>query len=651
MIPQVRASIVEHAPPFDTARRHSLTSANFRVVLLVLFVAFGLPSFTLASDRAVTVPAPYPGRSIMQHVQASRTSQYVTMRDGTKIAVDVYLPATADRTQRPAILHQTRYWRALEYRWPINVFKQPFPRGRLGEFAQRFLDNGYAWVDVDVRGSGASFGSRRHSHTPEEIQDGAEIVEWIIRQPWSNGKVGSVGVSYGGASAELLLANRHPAVKASAPMFSGFDLYPEIAFPGGVHLTWFTKTWSYINHELDSNALPFAGWLTKWLVRGVAPVDHDPNRNLLLEAVRGHQFNWDPYREGLGITFRDDPAPSEKAITIDTLSPFSYAKQVDQSQAAIYSYSGWFDGGYQHAAIRRHLTLRNPDNKLIIGPWDHGGRRSISPASKGPAQFDHLGELLKFFDYHVKGIETGVTREKPIHYFTMVEERWKAASTWPPPAQQVPWHLGPHQTLTAEPPSSSNAFERYHVDPSAGTGDQTRWNTLVGVPIMDPYPNRAEEDAKLLSFTSAPLTQDVEVTGHPVVTLFVRSTASDGAVFVYLEDVDESGKVTYVTEGMLRLVHRKIQNGPRLYRDVVPYRTFARADSLPVHPNDILELVIDLFPTSYMFKGDHRIRLAIAGADRDHFLILPNGPSEQCPRLDIFRDHAYPSRIDLPVIR
>ncbi len=107
----------------------------------------------------------------------------------------------------------------------------------MGQYAKRFLAKGYAWVSIDVRGSGASFGHRRYSHSPEEIQDGAEIVDWIFHQPWSNGQVGALGISYSGASAELLLANQHPAVKAVAPMFSGFDLYPKIAFPGGIHLT------------------------------------------------------------------------------------------------------------------------------------------------------------------------------------------------------------------------------------------------------------------------------------------------------------------------------------------------------------------------------------------------------------------------------
>ena len=98
-----------------------------------------------------------------------------------------------------------------------------------------------------------------------------------------------------GAAAELLLVNQHPAVKAVAPLFSGFDLYSEIAFPGGIHLTWFTKTWTYINSQLDQNNLPFAGWMSKLFIRGVEPVDNESGDSLLIQALQEHRSNWSPH--------------------------------------------------------------------------------------------------------------------------------------------------------------------------------------------------------------------------------------------------------------------------------------------------------------------------------------------------------------------
>ncbi len=344
-----------------------------------------------------------------------RMSQYLTMRDGVKIAVDLYLPDSLEPGQTiPTILHQTRYWRAFEYRWLIALFKDGRPRGLIGNYAERFLQRGYAWVDVDVRGSGASFGTRPMAYSPAEIQDGAEIVDWIITQPWSNGKVGAMGISYSGATAEMLLVNQHPAVKAIAPMFAGFDLYSEIAFPGGIHLSWFTETWSYINNRLDHNELPLAGWIAKLFVRGVHPVDGDSDNQLLAMAVQEHAVNWSPFKEASGLTFRDDPPPSRQAQNIDTLSTQHYSKEIEQSGAAIYSYSGWFDGGYALAAIKRHRQHHNSENKLILGPWDHGGKRQISPYALGPAQFDHAQELIRFFNQHLQDVQTGTHDELPV---------------------------------------------------------------------------------------------------------------------------------------------------------------------------------------------------------------------------------------------
>src|SRR5215210_5744792 len=182
----------------------------------------------------------------------SYSSQYLTMRDGTRIAVDLYLPkALRDGERLPTILQQTRYYRSYVIRWPFSLFA-----GGIRPSVKRFVESGYAYVCVDVRGSGASFGTRAQEWSPDEIRDGAEIVEWIIRQAWSNGKVGATGVSYDGTAAEFLLVNKHPAVKAVAPLFSLFDAYTDIAFPGGVHLSWFTENWGRLNALLDRNLLP-----------------------------------------------------------------------------------------------------------------------------------------------------------------------------------------------------------------------------------------------------------------------------------------------------------------------------------------------------------------------------------------------------------
>jgi putative CocE/NonD family hydrolase len=160
------------------------------------------------------------------------------------------------------------------------------------------------------------------------------------------------------------------------------------------------------------------------------------------------------------------------------------------------------------------------------------------------------------------------------------------------------------------------------------------------------YPDRRAEDEKLLTYTSAPLDHALEVTGHPLVTLFVSSSADDGAFHVYLEDIDARGRVSYVTEGLLRAIHRRINDAAAPYRQPVPYRTFKREDAKPLVPGEVSELRFDLLPTSYVFEKGHHIRVAIAGADASHFTIIPGGP----PTIAVHRNRRHASRIDLPVI-
>jgi putative CocE/NonD family hydrolase len=609
---------------------------------LTAAVTLGAAVHAQPSDRALVRPAPYEvGDPVYGGVD--HTSRHLIMRDGVKIAVDLYLPEDLGQGERiPAILWQTRYWRAWKLRWPFRLFTDP-TQERVPEFVTR----GYAWVSVDARGSGASFGHRIHPWSEDETRDGAEIVDWILAQPWSNGRVGSFGTSYAGTTAEFLVVNQHPAVKAVAPRFSLFDAYTDIAYPGGVPLAWFTEQWGIANSALDRNQLPphvsaIFGWWIDYVVDGVRPVDGSEGEALLEAALRDHAANWDVHRTAQQVTFRDDV--NENGNTVDVFSPHAYADRVDASGTAIYSWSGWFDGGYQHSAIKRDLTLTGSGNRLIIGPWTHGGRHQVRGGRSIPTEFDDVAELLKFFDHHLKGRATGLKDEARVHYYTMVEGTWKAAARWPPPAEVVRFYLGEDAALQTGRPESADGSDRYLVDYSHGTGDASRWNSLMGWPVN--YPDRAEADRKLLVYDSPPLTRDLEVTGHPVVTLYVTSSASDGVFIVYLEDVDEKGRVQYVTEGLLRGLHRKLSDRTPPHATVVPHRSFERADGRPLVPGEVTELMFDLLPTSYLFRQGHSIRIALAGADRDHFALIPSdGP----PTWTVLRDAAHPSHVALPV--
>jgi putative CocE/NonD family hydrolase len=587
-------------------------------------------------------PRPYKG--------IARTSRYLTMRDGVKIAVDIYLPRTLRATDRlPTVIHQTRYYRQMHFRWPLGWFIERVDPMR--QAIRHLVKNGYAFVSVDARGSGASFGSRQMEWSPDEVKDGAEVVDWIIQQPWSNDLVGTTGVSYDGTAAEMLLVNQHPSIEAAQLRFSLFDIYPDILCPGGARNLFFIQTWSSLNDALDRNELAsFArermGRLPGMAIRGVAPVDEDATGSMLQDAVKAHESNYDIYRTSLEIEFRDDRTAS--GIAAAHFSPHAFSQEIEGSGAAIYSWSSWYDGAYTLSAIKRFLNIKTPGSRLILGPWDHGGQQNPDPLGDGTVRFDHTGEMLRFFDHHLKGLSTGIEHEKPIHYFTMGEEAWKATDTWPPPGfETTPLYLAEGHTLGRGKPPAGEGADTYQVDYSASSGPTSRWMTQVNVAqVKIGYPDRKQQDAKNLVYTSEPLERDTEVTGHPIVTLFVRSTAEDGQFFVYLEEVTENGDVHYVTEGVFRAIHRKVSQEPPLYEVPVPHHTFRRGDAMPLVPGEVAEITFDLQPVSYLFRKGHSIRVAIAGADKDNFALVPPLP----PTIKVLRNQAHPSHITLPVL-
>ncbi len=568
---------------------------------------------------------------------------YIPMRDGVRIAIDVLLPANLPADAKlPTVLMQTRYWRSREYH----------PEGRWiawagDELNRFFVTHGYAVLLVDVRGTGASFGSRRHPWNAEEIKDAGDIVDWIVAQSWSNGKVGGYGISYEGSTAELLAVPNHAAVKAVIPCFNEFDVYTDITFPGGIYLAAFIRQWSDRNIELDDNVVSPEYGAMGLMFKGVKPVDEDQDGNFLRQAINEHQANISIASVTDKITFRDD-RDDHAGVSVDDFSVYTFREEIERSQTAVYGWGGWFDAGTADAVIRRFATFNNPQ-LAIIGAWNHGGGQHASPYAPAPANLaEQWFELLRFFDIHLKGVGNGAMVEKSLAYFTVGEEKWKTTPVWPPIGSvRQRYYLAEGNALSQQRPTAKSGADRYAVDFEATTGLTNRWHTQMGgVPVH--YPDRVEEDGRLLTYTSPPLPEDTEITGYPIVTLYVTSTATDGAFFVYLEDVDENGRVTYLVEGQLRAIHRKVSTDVPPYTQFVPYHSFKRQDGMPLVPGEVAELTFGLLPTSALLKKGHRIRIAIAGADKDSFLRIP---AEGSPVVTVARNEVHASFIDLPIIK
>jgi putative CocE/NonD family hydrolase len=256
-------------------------------------------------------------------------------------------------------------------------------------------------------------------------------------------------------------------------------------------------------------------------------------------------------------------------------------------------------------------------------------------------------EMMRFFDYHLKGIRGFMDPEQPIHYWTAGTENWQSAKTWPPArSHQVSYYLGARHLLQMQPAHVSDAADAYRVRNEVGRGLYTRWDMQNNEDPKAGFSASHPDDGALLVYESSALTISTEVTGIPTAILYVESTAWDGQFFVYVEDVDPVGKVTYVTEGVFRALHRRRGANAPSYADPSTWHSFLRRDALPMQPGQPTELSFDLIPTSYLFRAGHRIRVALSGADEDHFEPLP-GPR---PEWRLLRDSSHLSQIVLPVI-
>lgn len=560
-------------------------------------------------------PQRYRGYVEPKYKEFERRSLYLVMRDAVQIAIDVVLPKALPPGEKiPAVMNMTRYWRSRQGDQPSTWF----------------TSHGYAQVFVDARGTGASFGIWSAPFSPDEIKDYGEVVNWIIKQPWSNGKVGALGNSYEGNTALWLAVNMNPAVKAVIPRHFEFDEFSETPYPGGVLTDWLIKAWNEGNQQLDNNP-------------GVRLVDEDTDRHLYREATKQRTSNIDVYASALKTTFRDNHA---FGVSIDEISLHSYLPQIEKSGVAINSWGGWFDASTADAVIRTFVSLNNYE-RAIVGPWNHGGGQNASPFQTADSPRVMQGyEWLRFFDHYLKGVDTGLDSEKLFYYFTIGEEKWKVTNTWPLPGTRMTrWYLDAGNTLAKTAPATASGTDSYTVNFEATSGEKNRWHTQVGGQVI--YPDRAEEDKKLLTYTSAPFEVDTEITGYLVIDLQITSTATDGAFFVYVEDINEQGVVTYVTEGELRALHRKLSRETPPYKMLTPYHSFKQKDAMPLVPGQIAEVKFGLQPTSILIKRGHRLRIALAGADKNTFARIP---AEGTPTITISRSKQSPSWIDLPVI-
>ena len=613
---------------------------SFILLLVVTFIGLGLS-------------VKLPGEHLTPSGMVRYNSQYVTMRDGVEIAVDVWLPEDYNTGQKlPTLIHATRYGRAFNVRFPYRVM---MALGQVGPLnykrgIQKFNENGYVMVRIDARGSGASYGERLSDLVDDELMDYDEIIEWIIKQPWSNGKVGAMGVSYPGMTAEMMTMTNHPALVAVAPLYTYFDVYQHLSHPGGVYDKYFMEGWSHLTEAMDENRCFIYGsdfdcWKFMTMVGGIRPVNGPEGEKKLKEAYTGRD-NPTVLENLVGFEYRDDLFGRAK---LHVSSPHLKAETTSSSGVVMNVWSGWYDSANVDGAIARFKTLSNKQ-KVIIGAFSHGGSHDTSSFAEVkrkpiPVKREQKKMIMDFFDLYLKEGKSPLEGVHEIQYLTLGEDKYHTTSVWPPKGINTQrWVFGEKGTLDTDVSTllDGEAFDTYKVDFTATTGKRSRWHSIGGPDIV--YPNRQEEDKKLLTYTSKPLEQNLEITGAPQVTLNLASTHTDGALHIYLETVAPDGTVTYITEGILSLKNRAISKTSPYVVDTV-YHPLNRANAKPMVPAVAENIVVPLYNISVLLKKGNKIRIAIAGADKDTFQRIPDTGN---PILTINRSKTHPSFVDLP---
>jgi len=544
-----------------------------------------------------------------------RSSRYVTARDGTRLAVDIFLPSRAGKvaTERlPVVWTHHRYRRAVMEEGKLLTVLDNF------DWLQEVLRHGYVVAAVDARGSGASFGTFTGMFNLPETRDAYDVTEWLAAQPWSNGNVGMYGRSYLGITQYMAAGQKPPHLKAIFPEMAVTDLY-DLLWHGGIFHGPFIEFWSALVRQMDIDD-------------PAAPVDEDRDGVLLKAALREHWANRDAAKLYAATPYRDSVDPRTGVPIYRDWTPITYRSQIRESKVAVYHLAGWYDRYVRDQTI----LFRNLDNpqKLTIGPWTH-------------TESDHLdfaAEHLRWWDYWLKGIDNGVMDDAPVHYYVMGAPEataWRSARAWPlPEERRTAYWFGPEQSLGTAAPKAGNGRDQRAVDDSAAVSPDPRWS-------LEPrFPELSAHDAKGLTYTTPPLSAAVEVTGYPVVHLWVSSSAPDADLFVYLEEVDGQGASRYVTEGMLRASDRATAD-PGYDTAGLPYHRGNRADRADLVPGRPVELVFDLYPTSTLFAAGHRIRVTVTGADKANAVTPERQPP---PRMTVYREAGRASYVELPVI-
>jgi len=532
------------------------------------------------------------------------------MRDGVQLAANIFLPS--DSARFPVILVRT----------PYNKGDDLLPNYRF------FVDHGYGMVVQDVRGRYESEGT--FDSFTQEPGDGDDTLNWIARQPWSDGKIGMLGGSYVGIVQWKAAWLNNPHLKAIAPVVSGYDDYLDRFYSTGGAFQ--------LGHRLL--------WMSENLqARGFVPPDFASFVRAL--PLRNADFAATGQRHETFQKALDHPGYDGFWRSASTRT------RLDQIHVPVLSVGGWYDSFVESdlaafGALRRNSGV----HRIVIGPWPHNMSIKFADVDFGRDAGAPIRRMqLEWFDQWLKSKDTPLMSRPPVRVFVMGANRWRDEHEWPlARARMTSFYfagkgnantLNGDGALTSKPQHKATP-DRYEFDPRNPV--PTAGGAVCCNPKIFPWgpmdQRAVERRHDVLVFSTPPLTADLEVTGPVSVVLYASTSAPDTDFTAKLVDVFPTGEARNLTDGILRMRYRGSLEKSEL-----------------AHPGEVYKLTIDAGVTSNVFLKGHRVRLEISSSNFPRF---DRNPNTGRPIADetvlrkasqtIYHDREHPSHIVLPVI-
>lgn len=584
-----------------------MITSSLRAALLGLGLLFALPVRGLAEVTVKDVV--FENNVAMQ------------ARDGTTLRADIFHPSAPGK-------------------YPVILLRTPY--GKVTNINEGFKGaaRGYVFIIQDCRGREGSDGE--WYPFKHETNDGYDAIEWAAKLPYANGKVGLFGGSYPGATQMLAAISSAPSLVAIFPEITGSNYHAHWAYQGGAFMQGLAQAWAgALSINESSRKLSASAQINYWDLMA-PPADYKMVDAELVKSVGQYYRDW-----------------AAHPVYDDYWKQWSIEEHFDRVKVPAIHVAAWYDI-FQDGGIRNYSGIRRSGGteaarkgqRLVVIPGGHAGwGTKIGEIEYGPGATFSTWELaMRWFDWQLKGIDDGLSKEKPVKIFVMGENVFRDEDEWPlARAVATRFHLrsaGNANSLAgdgvlSEAGGDREPADRFVYDPANPV--PTHGGAVLGIPFSPagPFDQRVVEGrSDVLVYTTTPFAKPFEVTGPVSAEIFVSSSAVDTDLVAKLVDVYPDGRAINLSEGILRLRYRNSFERPEL-----------------MNPGQVYKVVVDLWSTANVFLPGHRIRLEVSSSSFPRFdRNLNTGGSPENTRVSvkatnvIYHDREHPSALILPVI-